>query len=94
MTRRVLSVLRDFQNPVSITTKGVLVRRDADILADLSEAADVHVNFSLGSVSEKVWKMMEPGTPNPIARLEAMQYLVESGFRRGDDGTVVAGKIR
>ena len=83
VTRRVLRVLRDFQNPVSITTKGVLVRRDADILADLSENADVHVNFSIGSINEKVWKTMEPGTPNPIARLEAMQYLVENGVPAG-----------
>ena len=83
ITRRILRVLRDFQNPVSITTKGVLVRRDVDVLAELSQVADVHVNFSVGTINEKVWKMMEPGTPNPLARLEAMQYLVESGVSAG-----------
>ena len=83
ITRRILCVLRDFQNPVSITTKGVLVRRDVDVLAELNQVADVHVNFSVGTINEKVWKMMEPGTPNPLARLEAMQYLVESGVPAG-----------
>ena len=83
ITRQLLHVLRDFQNPVSITTKGVLVRRDADILAELSQVADVHVNFSVGTIDEKVWKMMEPGTPRPEARLETMQYLVESGVSAG-----------
>lgn len=83
ITRRLLHVLRDFQNPVTITTKGVLVRRDADILAELSQVADVHVNFSIGTVSEKVWRNMEPGTPRPQARLEAMQYLVEQGVSAG-----------
>ena len=83
ITRRLLHVLRDFQNPASITTKGVLVRRDVDILAELSQVADVHVNFSIGTINEKVWKMMEPGTPNPMSRLEAMQYLVENGISAG-----------
>ena len=83
ITRDILHVLRDFQNPVSITTKGVLVRRDADILAELSGSADVHVNFSVGTINDKAWKMMEPGTPNPLARLEAMQYLVENGVSAG-----------
>ena len=83
ITRRLLKVLLDFQNPVTITTKGVLVRRDADILAELSQVADVHVNFSISTVSEKVWRIMEPGTPRPEARLEAMQYLVESGVSAG-----------
>jgi len=83
ITRDILHVLRDFQNPVSITTKGVLVRRDADILAELSGFADVHVNFSVGTINEKVWKMLEPGTPNPLARLEAMEYLVENGVSAG-----------
>ena len=83
ITRGILHVLRDFQNPASITTKGVLVRRDADILAELTQVADVHVNFSIGTIDEKVWKMMEPGTPNPMARMEAMQYLMENGVSAG-----------
>ena len=83
ITRDILHVLRDFRNPVSITTKGILVRRDADILAELTSFADVHVNFSVGTINEKTWKIMEPGTPNPFARLEAMQYLVENGVSAG-----------
>ena len=83
ITRRLLKVLKDFHNPVTITTKGVLIRRDVDILAELSQVADVHVNFSIGAVNEKVWRTMEPGTPRPEARLEVMQYLVESGVSAG-----------
>ena len=83
ITRRLLKVLRDFHNPVTITTKGVLVRLDADILAELSQVADVHVNFSIGTINEKAWRTMEPGTPRPEARLEAMQYLVENGVSAG-----------
>lgn len=83
LTRRILQVLREFENPASITTKGVLVRRDLDVLQELGDVAEVRVTFSVGSIDEKVWKLTEPGTPNPMARLEAMQFLVENGVQAG-----------
>ena len=83
LTRQILEVLLEFQNPVSITTKGVLVRRDADVLRELSQVADVRVVFSVGSIDDRTWKLMEPGAPRPLARLEAMQYLVENGVNAG-----------
>ena len=83
LTRRILQVLRDFHNPASITTKGVLVRRDVDVLLELGQNAEVRVNFSVGSIDERVWKLTEPGAPSPSARLEAMQFLVESGVQAG-----------
>ncbi len=83
LTRRILRVLVDFRNPASITTKGVLVRRDVDLLRELSDVAEVHVNFSIGTVDEDVWKLTEPGAPKPQARLEAMEYLVDNGISAG-----------
>ena len=83
LTRRILQVLREFENPVSITTKGVLVRRDLDVLLDLGSVAEVRVTFSVGSIDEKVWKLSEPGAPSPMSRLETMQYLVENGVQAG-----------
>ncbi|MDE2778118.1 MAG: radical SAM protein [Chloroflexota bacterium] len=83
LTRQIIQVLADLRNPASITTKGVLVRRDVDVLRELYHAADVQVIFSVGSVDEQVWRRTEPGTPSPIARLEAMQFLVESGIPAG-----------
>ena len=83
LTRRILEVLCEFQTPASITTKGVLVRRDVDVLRELARVADVRVNFSVGSIDERVWKLTEPGAPSPVARLEAMQFLVENGVNAG-----------
>jgi DNA repair photolyase len=83
LTQRILRVLRDFRNPASITTKGVLVRRDVDVLRELAEVADVRVVFSVGSIDEEVWRRTEPGTPKPMARLEVMQFLVENGVPAG-----------
>ena len=83
LTRRILQVLRDFHNPASITTKGVLVQRDVDVLLELGQNAEVRVTFSVGSIDERVWKLTEPGAPSPSARLQAMQFLVESGVQAG-----------
>jgi DNA repair photolyase len=83
LTRQILQVLTAFHNPASITTKGVLVRRDLDVLWELYRVADVQVIFSVGSIDQKVWKLTEPGTPNPLARLEAMQFLAENGVPAG-----------
>ena len=83
LTRKILQVLCEFQTPASITTKGVLVRRDVDVLRELKRVADVRVNFSVGSIDDRVWKLTEPGTPSPMARLEAMQFLVEHGVPAG-----------
>ncbi|MFQ6030130.1 MAG: radical SAM protein [Dehalococcoidia bacterium] len=74
LTRRILQVLAEFQNPAS---------RDVDVLLELYQNAEVQVVFSVGSIDEKVWKQTEPGTPSPLARLEAMQFLVESGLPAG-----------
>ena len=83
LMRRILQVLCEFQTPASITTKGVLVRRDVDVLRELTRVADVRVNFSVGSIDDRVWKLTEPGAPSPVARLEAMQFLVENGVNAG-----------
>ena len=83
LTQRILELLRDHANPVSITTKSVLVTRDLDLLAALSRVADCRVNFSIGTLDEDVWRKTEPGTPKPMKRMEAMQQLVEAGVSAG-----------
>ena len=83
LTRRILEVLRDHRNPASITTKGTLVKRDVDVLRELDLEASVQVSFSVGSIDDQVWKETEPGAPGPMARLEAMQFLVENGINAG-----------
>jgi DNA repair photolyase len=83
LTSRCLRVLRDFANPVSITTKSPHVVRDIDILEDLAAVAEVRVNFSIATLDEETWKRIEPSTARPQKRLEAMEKLAERGIRTG-----------
>jgi DNA repair photolyase len=83
ITRHVLEALHSHRNPVSIVTKGPMVVRDRDLLADLSRTADCHVCVSIPCVDEDVWRALEPGTAPPIQRLRAVRELVDAGISAG-----------
>jgi DNA repair photolyase len=83
LTHRCLRVLRDFANPISITTKSPHVIRDIDVLQDLARDAEVRVNFSVATLDEEVWKRAEPSTSRPQKRLEAMRMLADRGIKTG-----------
>ena len=83
LTRRILQALRDFSSPAGITTKSNLVVRDIDVLRELNEVAAVSVNFSVATLREETWRRIEPGTPKPIKRLQAMEQLSRAGIRTG-----------
>jgi DNA repair photolyase len=81
LTRRCLEALRDASNPFSIITRGPMIVRDADVLAEASTRADVSVTFSVPTVDDDVWRTTEPGTAPPRQRLRALRTLVDAGIR-------------
>jgi DNA repair photolyase len=83
LMRGILETLADFANPFSILTKGTLILRDLDLLARCAEVTDVGTNFSVGTVDRDLWKAVEPGTPSPGKRLEAVRKLNDAGISCG-----------
>lgn len=83
LTRACLRVCRDFENPVQIITKGTLVRRDTDLLAELHERAGVRVYVSIPFLDEAVGHAIEPGAPSPARRLDTLRRLAEAGIPVG-----------
>jgi DNA repair photolyase len=83
LMRGILEGLREFANPFSILTKGTLILRDIDLLQQCSAVTDVGTNLSVGSVDRELWKVVEPGTPNPLRRLDAVRKLNEAGIPCG-----------
>jgi DNA repair photolyase len=83
LTRRSLEAMLEFRNPVGVVTKGPMVVRDADVLADLTAAAGCSVYVSVPCVDEDVWRSLEPGTAHPMQRLRAVRQLVDAGIRAG-----------
>jgi len=81
LTRACLEVLAAAANPFSIITRGPLIVRDADVLAEASRSSEVSVTFSVPTLDEKVWRSTEPGTSPPRQRLRALRTLVDAGVR-------------
>ncbi len=79
----IISALRDAANPFSILTKGTLILRDIELLAEAAEVTEVGLNVSAGFVDKDLWRSIEPGTPAPGRRLEACATLNERGLPCG-----------
>ncbi|TDC77283.1 radical SAM protein [Micromonospora sp. KC606] len=79
----IIEALRDFANPFSILTKGTLILRDLPLLRQAAEVTRVSPSFSVGFVDEALWRSVEPGTPSPRRRLDAVRALTDAGFAVG-----------
>ncbi len=73
--RSCLQVLRDFNHPVAIITKGTLIERDIDILAPMAAQNLVRVGVSVTTLDNRVSRLMEPRVPLPARRLETIRRL-------------------
>jgi DNA repair photolyase len=80
LTRRCLTVLAEFRNPVTIVTKNALVRRDADLLAELARHRAAAVCVSVTTLDPEVARRMEPRTSVPRERLAAIAELTAAGI--------------
>jgi DNA repair photolyase len=77
--RGVLEVLRDFNHPVAITTKGTLIERDLDILGPMAAAGLVRVGVSVTTLDPDLCRAMEPRAAAPLRRLEVIRRLTAAG---------------
>jgi DNA repair photolyase len=87
LTQGIVRVLGEAANPFSILTKSTLILRDLDLLVAAARRTDVRVNLSIGTLDDEVWRLAEPGTPRPRARVEAVRRIREAGI---DCGVLVA----
>src|SRR6478735_1064628 len=83
VTRSLLEVLLRCRHPVAITTKGALVARDVDLLAELARDNLVRVMFSIPTLSDDMKRVLEPRAAGAGARLKAMRVLAEAGVPVG-----------
>jgi len=83
ITRQILRVLSDFNNPVGIVTKNHLVTRDIDILADMAKRNLAEVFVSVTTLDRALARDMEPRASAPHRRLEAIRALAAAGVPAG-----------
>jgi len=83
VTRSLLEVLLRHKHPVSITTKGALVARDVDLLAQLARDGLTRVMFSIPTLDNEMKRALEPRAAAAGAKLKAMRVLAEAGVPVG-----------
>ncbi len=83
ITRSLLQVFLQYQNPVRLITKNYLVTRDLDILKELAARNLVGVMISLTTLNDELAHRMEPRTSTPKRRLSAIETLARNGIPVG-----------
>jgi DNA repair photolyase len=83
LTRACIGAFAAASNPFSLITRGPMIVRDVDVLAEASRHAEVSVMFSVPTLDADVWRTTEPGTAPPRQRLRALSRLVDAGVNAG-----------
>ena len=83
LTRRALEALHAGKTPIGLVTKGPMIVRDAELLAEMDRGAGATVYMSVPTVDTDAWSALEPGTAHPLQRLRAVKQLREAGVHAG-----------
>jgi DNA repair photolyase len=76
----IIGALAESGTPLSILTKGTLLRRDLPLIAQVGEQVPVSVAVSLAVADPGLHRDVEPGAPSPQARLELISAIREAGL--------------
>jgi DNA repair photolyase len=75
--------LRDASNACSVLTKSPLLLRDVRLMQEIAARTEFSAALSIPTIEEKAWRVSEPHTPHPRARMEAVAELARAGIRTG-----------
>ena len=76
----IIGALAESGTPLSILTKGTLLRRDLPLIAEAAKQVPVGVSVSLAVGDAELHEQVEPGTPGPKARLALIAAIREAGL--------------
>jgi len=83
ITRQLLEVCNQFNQPVGIITKNAGILRDKDLLQEMAKKNLVSVLVSITSFEEDLRRAMEPRTTTGKQRLKVIEELSKEGVRMG-----------
>jgi DNA repair photolyase len=83
ITRSILEVARQCNQPVGIVTKSALVERDLDLLAPMAKQNLAAVYLSVTTLDHDLARRMEPRASAPARRIKAIRALSEAGVPVG-----------
>ena len=83
ITRKLLEVALEFNQPIGIITKNAAILRDKDLLKKMADKNLVSVLVSITSFDEELRRVMEPRTTTGQQRLKIIRELSDAGVRMG-----------
>lgn len=81
LTRACLEVCLEYRNPAHVITKSALVRRDVELLAELSRKARAGVTISIPFADDAMGRAIEPLASACSNRFETIRLLASAGVR-------------
>jgi DNA repair photolyase len=81
LTRGAIAALGEARTPIGLITRGPMIVRDVDVLAEAARRAEVGVTFSIPTLDPDIWRRTELGTAPPRQRLRAIRTLVDAGIK-------------
>lgn len=83
LTRGLLEVCNEFNQPVGILTKNSWILKDKDILQEMAKKRIVSAMVSITSFNEDLRRVMEPRTTTAKQKLKVINELSSAGVRMG-----------
>src|SRR4051812_15957898 len=83
LTRGLLEVCNEFNQPVAMITKNAGMLRDKDILSEMAKKKLVSILVSITSFNEDLRRVMEPRTTTGKQRLRLIEEMSKAGVRMG-----------
>jgi DNA repair photolyase len=83
LSRSCIQQLGEWRTPFHVITRGPLIVRDVDVLADAARRAKVSITFSIPTLDQEIHRRTEIGTAPPRQRLRALRMLVDAGLDVG-----------
>lgn len=83
LTRGLLEVCNEFNQPVGILTKNSWILKDKDVLQEMGKKNIVSAMVSITSFNEDLRRVMEPRTTTAKQKLKVINELSKAGVRMG-----------
>ncbi len=83
LTRGLLEVCNEFNQPVGILTKNSWILKDKDVLQEMAKKRLVSAMVSITSFNEDLRRVMEPRTTTAKQRLKVIEDLSNAGIHMG-----------
>jgi DNA repair photolyase len=83
LTRKMLEVCNEFNQPVGMITKNAFMLKDKDLLQQMAKKKLLSILVSVTSFNEDLRRVMEPRTTTGKQRIRLIKELSDAGVRMG-----------